>query len=151
MEYHYPVLAKECVEALNISESRDGIYIDATFGGGGHSRLILEELGEHGQLHGFDQDQDAVANALDDSRFTLNQHNFRYVKRFMRLHGIKEVDGIMADLGVSSHQLNEGSRGFSFRFNAALDMRIAACARYVRRSTQRKIPCSSYRASERGA
>lgn len=121
-EYHSPVLAREAIEALSIKS--DGIYIDATFGGGGHSRLILKELGAEGHLHGFDQDADALSNIPDDDRFTLNHHNFRFMKRFMRFHGIGKVDGILADLGVSSHQFDEAERGFSFRFNADLDMRM---------------------------
>lgn len=121
-EYHNPVLAKESIEAMSIKS--DGIYIDATFGGGGHSRLILKELGENGHLHGFDQDEDSLRNIPDDKRFTLNHHNFRFMKRFMRYHGIEQVDGILADLGVSSHQFNEAERGFSFRFDADLDMRM---------------------------
>lgn len=121
-EYHNPVLADESIEALAVKSN--GIYVDATFGGGGHSRLILQALGKEGTLHGFDQDADALANVPDDDRFTLNFHNFRYLKRFMRYHDIEEVDGILADLGVSSHQFDEASRGFSFRFDADLDMRM---------------------------
>jgi 16S rRNA (cytosine1402-N4)-methyltransferase len=122
MSYHQPVLLKECIELLSIQ--RDGIYIDATFGGGGHSRAILEQLGPHGRLIAFDQDEDAWANAIDDQRFTLCQHNFRHMKRFLRLYGVGEVDGVLADLGVSSHQLDTPERGFSFRFEADLDMRM---------------------------
>ena len=121
-EYHNPVLAAESIEALSVKS--DGIYIDATFGGGGHSRLILDRLGKAGRLYGFDQDADALRNVPDDERFTLNPHNFRYLKRFMRYHGVAEADGILADLGVSSHQFNEAERGFSFRFDADLDMRM---------------------------
>ncbi len=101
-----------------------GVYVDATFGGGGHSRLMLEQLGAQGKLFGFDQDQDAWENALDDERFALVQGNFRYLKRFMRLHGVKKLDGILADLGVSSHQFDEAQRGFSYRFQSNLDMRM---------------------------
>jgi 16S rRNA (cytosine1402-N4)-methyltransferase len=122
MEYHNPVLAVESIEALNIQAA--GTYIDATFGGGGHARLILQALGEKGHLFGFDQDEDAQRNALNDPRFTFVPHNFRYLRRFLRLHTVTEVDGILADLGVSSHQLNEAERGFSFRFDTHLDMRM---------------------------
>lgn len=122
MEYHNPVLAAESIEALNIQAA--GTYVDATFGGGGHARLILQALGEKGHLFGFDQDEDAQRNALNDPRFTFVPHNFRYLRRFLRLHGATEVDGILADLGVSSHQLNEAERGFSFRFDTHLDMRM---------------------------
>ncbi len=122
MAYHIPILAKESIEALDIK--KDGVYLDATFGGGGHSRLILNELGEKGRLFAFDQDDDSLRNLIDDERFVFNHHNFRYVKQFLRLHGVKQVDGILADLGVSSHQLDEAERGFSFRFEADLDMRM---------------------------
>ncbi|MEK7254032.1 MAG: 16S rRNA (cytosine(1402)-N(4))-methyltransferase RsmH [Bacteroidota bacterium] len=120
--YHEPVLAKESIESLAIQ--KDGVYVDATFGGGGHSRLILNELGEKGRLYAFDQDDDALANLPDDERLVFNHHNFRYLQRFLRLHGVKQVDGIFADLGVSSHQLDEAERGFSYRFDADLDMRM---------------------------
>lgn len=122
MEYHNPVLATEAIEALNIQAG--GTYVDATFGGGGHARLILEALDENARLIGFDQDEDAQRNALDDPRFTFVPHNFRFLRRFLRLHDAVEVDGILADLGVSSHQLNEAERGFSFRFDTQLDMRM---------------------------
>jgi 16S rRNA (cytosine1402-N4)-methyltransferase len=122
MTYHNPALAKECMEGLDIQP--DGIYVDVTFGGGGHSQLILNELGENGQLQAFDQDEDALQNLIDDDRFTFNHHNFRFMKRFLKLHGVRKVDGILADLGVSSHQLDEATRGFSFRFDAELDMRM---------------------------
>jgi 16S rRNA (cytosine1402-N4)-methyltransferase len=122
MAYHIPILAKESIEALAIK--KDGVYLDATFGGGGHSRLILNELGEKGRLFAFDQDDDSLRNLIEDERFTFNHHNFRYIKQFLRLHGVKQVDGILADLGVSSHQLDEAERGFSFRFEADLDMRM---------------------------
>lgn len=120
--YHRPVLLHECIEGLAIKA--DGIYIDATFGGGGHSRLILEQLGPEGRLLGFDQDVDAARNTLPDERFTLVRANFRHMRRFLRLQGITQVDGILADLGVSSHQFDEGSRGFSYRFDGPLDMRM---------------------------
>ena len=122
MEYHNPVLLKETVEGLNIKE--DGVYVDVTFGGGGHSREILSRLGKKGKLIAFDQDQDALLNTIVDSRFTLINENFRYLKRFLRFHGVKKVDGILADFGVSSHQFDEADRGFSIRFDAKLDMRM---------------------------
>lgn len=123
MEYHNPVLLKETVDGLNINP--DGIYVDVTFGGGGHSREILSRLGPNGKLFGFDQDEDAWENALPDERFVLIQENFRYIKRFLRFHGVKSVDGILADLGVSSHQFDVPERGFSTRFDAGLDMRMS--------------------------
>ncbi|MCH7524091.1 MAG: 16S rRNA (cytosine(1402)-N(4))-methyltransferase RsmH [Bacteroidetes bacterium] len=122
MEYHNPVLLKETVDGLNIIE--DGVYVDVTFGGGGHSKEILNRLGKNGKLIAFDQDQDALLNTIDDSRFTLINENFRYVKRFLRFHGVKKVDGILADFGVSSHQFDVPKRGFSIRFEADLDMRM---------------------------
>ncbi len=124
MAYHLPALASESIEGLNINP--DGIYVDATFGGGGHAALILKELGDKGRLIGFDQDEDAAANAPNDPRFTFVKANFRDLKRFLRLHGASKVHGILADLGVSSHQLDEASRGFSYRFKAELDMRMNA-------------------------
>ncbi|RKS00657.1 16S rRNA (cytosine1402-N4)-methyltransferase [Flavobacterium sp. 102] len=123
MEYHNPVLLKETVDGLNIKP--DGIYVDVTFGGGGHSKEILSRLGPNGRLFGFDQDEDALANTLPDERFTLIHENFRYIKRFLRFHGVKSVDGILADLGVSSHQFDVPERGFSTRFDADLDMRMS--------------------------
>jgi 16S rRNA (cytosine1402-N4)-methyltransferase len=123
MEYHNPVLLKETVDGLNIKP--DGVYVDVTFGGGGHSKEILSRLGPNGRLFGFDQDEDALANALPDERFTLIHENFRYIKRFLRFHGVKSVDGILADLGVSSHQFDVPERGFSTRFDADLDMRMS--------------------------
>ncbi|UKM66220.2 16S rRNA (cytosine(1402)-N(4))-methyltransferase RsmH [Flavobacteriaceae bacterium GSB9] len=122
MEYHNPVLLKETVDGLNIKP--DGVYVDVTFGGGGHSKEILSRLGEDGKLFAFDQDQDALKNTIDDDRFTLIHENFRYVKRFLRFHGVKKVDGILADFGVSSHQFDVAERGFSTRFEADLDMRM---------------------------
>ncbi|MEP1490081.1 MAG: 16S rRNA (cytosine(1402)-N(4))-methyltransferase RsmH [Algibacter sp.] len=122
MEYHNPVLLKETVDGLNIKEN--GVYVDVTFGGGGHSREILSRLGEEGKLFAFDQDQDALKNALDDDRFVLIHENFRHVKRFLRFHGVKAVDGVLADFGVSSHQFDVAERGFSTRFEADLDMRM---------------------------
>lgn len=123
MDYHNPVLLQETVEGLAIRP--DGVYVDVTFGGGGHSREILRRLGPEGKLFAFDQDEDAWANALDDARFTLIPENFRYLKRFLRFHGVRAVDGILADLGVSSHQFDVPERGFSTRFEAKLDMRMS--------------------------
>ena len=122
MEYHNPVLLKETVDGLNIKE--DGVYVDVTFGGGGHSREILSRLGEKGRLYAFDQDQDALLNKIDDSRFLLINENFKHIKRFLRFHGVRTVDGILADFGVSSHQFDVPDRGFSTRFDAQLDMRM---------------------------
>ena len=122
MEYHNPVLLKETVDGLNIKPN--GVYVDVTFGGGGHSREIISRLGEGGRLIAFDQDEDALKNAIDDERFLLINENFRNIKRFLRFHGIKKVDGILADLGVSSHQFDVAERGFSTRFDAELDMRM---------------------------
>lgn len=123
MEYHNPVLLQATVDGLSIKP--DGIYIDVTFGGGGHSKEILKRLGPNGKLFAFDQDEDALANALPDERFTLINENFRFIKRFLRFYGVKSVDGILADLGVSSHQFDVPERGFSTRFDAGLDMRMS--------------------------
>lgn len=123
MEYHNPVLLHPTVDGLNIKP--DGIYVDVTFGGGGHSKEILRRLGPNGKLFAFDQDEDALANTLPDERFTLINENFRFIKRFLRFHGVKSVDGILADLGVSSHQFDVPERGFSTRFDAGLDMRMS--------------------------
>jgi len=123
MEYHNPVLLNETVDGLNIKPN--GVYVDVTFGGGGHSKEILKRLGQDGKLFGFDQDEDAFENALNDERFVLIPENFRYIKRFLRFHGVKSVDGILADLGVSSHQFDVPERGFSTRFDAQLDMRMS--------------------------
>ena len=122
MEYHNPVLLKETVDGLNVKE--DGVYVDVTFGGGGHSKEILKRLGPKGKLYAFDQDLDALSNTIDDVRFTLINENFRYIKRFLRFYGVKQVDGILADFGVSSHQFDVAERGFSTRFEASLDMRM---------------------------
>lgn len=122
MSYHDPVLLKESVDALNIKE--DGVYVDVTFGGGGHSKEILKRLGVKGRLFAFDQDQDAVKNNIDDDRFMLIEENFRYISRFLKFYGIRKVDGVLADLGVSSHQFDEAKRGFSIRFDGELDMRM---------------------------
>jgi len=122
MDYHNPVLLKETVEGLNIHPS--GVYVDVTFGGGGHSREILKHLDENGRLIAFDQDIDALKNAIDDPRFLLINENFRYLKRFLRFHGFPQVDGILGDFGVSSHQFDEAGRGFSIRYEGKLDMRM---------------------------
>jgi 16S rRNA (cytosine1402-N4)-methyltransferase len=120
--YHTSVLLQACINNLNIKPS--GVYVDLTFGGGGHSAHILKELNQNGKLFAFDQDADAHKNVLQDKRFTLIPFNFRYLKNYLRLHGITKVDGILGDLGVSSHQFDEASRGFSIRFDAELDMRM---------------------------
>ncbi len=122
MIYHNPVLLKETVDGLNINP--EGVYVDVTFGGGGHSREILSRLGKKGRLFAFDQDTDALQNTIADERFTLINENFRHVKRFLRFYGVKQVDGILADFGVSSHQFDVAARGFSTRFEADLDMRM---------------------------
>ncbi|MDR1762187.1 MAG: 16S rRNA (cytosine(1402)-N(4))-methyltransferase RsmH [Bacteroidales bacterium] len=121
MNYHEPVLLAESIENLAINPN--GVYIDATFGGGGHSALILKYL-QHGRLFGFDQDEDATQNIPDSKNFTFVHHNFKYIRHFMRYYGVEQVDGILADLGVSSHHFDTPERGFSFRFNAPLDMRM---------------------------
>jgi len=122
MEYHNSVLLSDSIDALAIKE--DGVYVDITFGGGGHSREILSRLGEKGKLVAFDQDPDAKRNKIQDDRFVLIEENFRYISRFLKFYGIKKVDGILADLGVSSHQFDEAERGFSTRFDGELDMRM---------------------------
>ena len=122
MEYHNSVLLRDSIDALAIKE--DGVYVDITFGGGGHSREILSRLGEKGKLVAFDQDPDAKRNKIQDDRFVLIEENFRYISRFLKFYGIKKVDGILADLGVSSHQFDEAERGFSTRFDGELDMRM---------------------------
>lgn len=120
--YHIPVLLQECIDGLSICP--DGVYVDVTFGGGGHSRAILSALGEKGHLYGFDQDSDAINNVPVDSRFTFVHSNFRYLKNWMRYHGVEQLDGLLADLGVSSHHFDEAGRGFSFRQDGPLDMRM---------------------------
>ncbi|ETD18864.1 ribosomal RNA small subunit methyltransferase H [Hoylesella oralis CC98A] len=120
--YHIPVLLKESIDGLNIQS--EGVYVDVTFGGGGHSREILRRLGKNGRLYSFDQDADAEQNIVADSRFTFVRSNFRYLKNWMRYYKIDHIDGLLADLGVSSHHFDDESRGFSFRFNAPLDMRM---------------------------
>lgn len=121
-EYHQPVMLTECIEGLHIIP--DGVYVDVTFGGGGHSRAIMQHLSASGRLLAFDQDADALQNTIDDSRFTLIHENFRHLKAFLRLQGVRSIDGLIADLGVSSHQFDEGSRGFTFRTDGPLDLRM---------------------------
>ncbi len=123
MSYHNPVLLKESVDGLNIRPN--GVYVDVTFGGGGHSREIMKRLGVDGRLLAFDQDEDALQNKIEDDRFQLINENFRYIKQFLKFYGIKKVDGILADFGVSSHQFDQAERGFSTRFDADLDMRMS--------------------------
>jgi 16S rRNA (cytosine1402-N4)-methyltransferase len=122
MKYHKPVLLEESVAGLAIRE--DGVYVDVTFGGGGHSREILKYLGDHGRLIAFDQDEDALGNAPEDGRFELIQANFRFIKQYLKFYGILKVDGILGDFGVSSHQFDQAERGFSTRLDAQLDMRM---------------------------
>ncbi len=125
--YHIPVLAEESILGLNLSPGAD--VVDATFGGGGHSRLILQNLGDEGRLFAFDQDEDAAGNIVDDRRLFFIRHNFRYIQNFLKFYGVKEVDAIFADFGVSSHDFDVPERGFSFRFDGALDMRMNQDAR----------------------
>lgn len=125
--YHVPVLLNECVDGLRINP--DGVYADVTFGGGGHSRVIVSRLSREGHLYSFDQDADAERNALDDDRFTFVRSNFRYLKNWMRYYGVEQLDGLLADLGVSSHHFDDSTRGFSFRFEGKLDMRMNQRAR----------------------
>ena len=120
--YHVPVLLKESVDGLDIKS--DGIYVDVTFGGGGHSREILSRLGKKGHLYSFDQDADAEQNIVNDDRFTFVRSNFRYLSNWMRYYGVEQIDGLLADLGVSSHHFDDETRGFSFRYDAPLDMRM---------------------------
>ena len=120
--YHIPVLLEESIECLRIKP--DGVYVDCTFGGGGHSRAILARLGNKGKLYGFDQDREAYRNTTDDERFTFVRGNFKYISNFLRYYGEDKADGILADLGVSSHHFDEAERGFSYRFDGALDMRM---------------------------
>ena len=122
--YHSPVLLSASVDGLNIKPN--GVYVDVTFGGGGHSKEILSRLGAEGKLFAFDQDEDAIANAVEDERFQLINENFRYINRYLKFYGITEVDGVLGDFGVSSHQFDEPNRGFSTRFDGALDMRMDA-------------------------
>lgn len=120
--YHQPVMLEQCMEALAIRE--EGTYVDVTFGGGGHSRAIMQRLGDGGRLFAFDRDADALSCAIDDERFTLIHENYRYVKNYLRLHGVRKIDGLIADLGISSHQIDDGERGFSTRFDGPLDLRM---------------------------
>ena len=123
-EYHVPVMLQECIEGLAIK--KNGIYVDVTFGGGGHSKEILKHLGDDGKLFAFDQDKEAKLNAqqFEQRSFTFIEANFKYLKRYLKLHGITKVDGILADLGISSHQIDKPERGFSTRSEAELDMRM---------------------------
>ena len=123
MSYHNPVLLHESVDGLAIK--KDGVYVDVTFGGGGHSKEILSRLGENGKLYAFDQDEDALKNTINDPRFILIHENFRFIAQFLKFYGIRKVDGILADFGVSSHQFDVAERGFSTRFDADLDMRMS--------------------------
>jgi 16S rRNA (cytosine1402-N4)-methyltransferase len=127
MDYHSPVLLEQAVGGLDVK--KNGTYVDVTFGGGGHSRGILKNLGPDGKLVAFDQDKDALLNTIEDSRFLLINENFKHMKRFLKFHGISSVDGILADFGVSSHQFDAPERGFSIRFDAPLDMRMNQCAK----------------------
>ena len=120
--YHVPVLLRESIDGLDIKP--DGVYVDVTFGGGGHSKEILQRLGKKGHLYSFDQDEDAEGNIPNDDRFTFVRSNFRYLRNWMRYYGVKHIDGLLADLGVSSHHFDDETRGFSFRFDAPLDMRM---------------------------
>ena len=120
--YHVPVLLRESIDGLDIKP--DGVYVDVTFGGGGHSREILQRLGKKGHLYSFDQDEDAEGNIPNDDRFTFVRSNFRYLRNWMRYYGVEQIDGLLADLGVSSHHFDDETRGFSFRFDAPLDMRM---------------------------
>lgn len=129
--YHTPVMLQETLEALDVKP--DGVYADLTFGGGGHSRAIMERLSAQGHLYGFDQDLDAMARAPQDERFTFVRSNFRYLRNWMRYYGVDGLDGVLADLGVSSHHLDEAERGFSFRMDAPLDMRMNQRARLTAR------------------
>lgn len=138
MEYHNPVLLTETVDGLNVQPN--GVYVDVTFGGGGHSREIMSRLGEDGKLFAFDQDKDANQNTIGDPRFILINENFRYIKRFLRFYGIKEVDGILGDFGVSSHQFDVAERGFSTRFEADLDMRMNQDSKFSAYDVVNKYP-----------
>ena len=140
--YHVPVLLKESVDGLAIRP--DGIYVDVTFGGGGHSKEILQRLGKNGHLYSFDQDADAERNIPGDERFTFVRSNFRYLRNWMRYYGVEQIDGLLADLGVSSHHLDDETRGFSVRFDAALDMRMnpkggTTAAEIVNKADEQKL------------
>lgn len=145
--YHIPALLDECMEGLAIKPG--GTYVDVTLGGGGHSRAILSRLGEKGRLFGFDQDLDALGNAIDDKRFTFVHSNFAYLKNFMRYYGVPQVDGILADLGVSFHHFDAAERGFSFREDAPLDMRMnrnstLTAAEYLTTASEQEIADALY-------
>lgn len=140
--YHVPVLLNESIDGLNIKS--DGIYVDVTFGGGGHSREILRRLGPNGRLFGFDQDGDAERNIPNDNRFTFVRSNFRYLKNWMRYYEVEKIDGLLADLGVSSHHFDDETRGFSFRWDSPLDMRMnkragATAADFINKAEEEKI------------
>ena len=140
--YHVPVLLNESIDGLNIKS--DGIYVDVTFGGGGHSREILRRLGPKGRLYGFDQDSDAEGNIPDDERFTVVRSNFRYLKNWMRYYEVEKIDGLLADLGVSSHHFDDETRGFSFRWDSPLDMRMnkragVTAADFINKAEEEKI------------
>ena len=140
--YHVPVLLNESIDGLNIKS--DGIYVDVTFGGGGHSREILRRLGPNGRLYGFDQDSDAEGNIPDDERFTFVRSNFRYLKNWMRYYEVEKIDGLLADLGVSSHHFDDETRGFSFRWDSPLDMRMnkragVTAADFINKAEEEKI------------
>ncbi len=140
--YHVPVLLNESIDGLNIKS--DGIYVDVTFGGGGHSREILRRLGPKGRLYGFDQDSDAEGNIPDDERFTFVRSNFRYLKNWMRYYEVEKIDGLLADLGVSSHHFDDETRGFSFRWDSPLDMRMnkragVTAADFINKAEEEKI------------
>lgn len=140
--YHVPVMLEECLDGLNIKE--EGVYADLTYGGGGHSKAILDRLGSGGKLLAFDQDDDALANQPDDSRLVFCNHNFQYFKNFLKYLDIDGVDGVLADLGVSSHQIDDGSRGFSLRTNDKLDMRMnqganQSAATFINQASEREI------------
>ena len=122
MTYHQPVLLHQSIDGLNIH--KDGVYVDVTFGGGGHSRAILNRLEGKAHLYGFDQDADAEQNIVDSPQFTFVRSNFRFLKNFLKYHGVEQIDGLLADLGVSSHHFDDSDRGFSFRFEGKLDMRM---------------------------
>lgn len=141
-QYHKPVMLDECIDGLNIRP--DGVYVDVTFGGGGHSRAILERLGDEGRLYAFDRDSDALANSIDDPRFCLIHENFKHLKSFLRLHGVRRIDGLLADLGISSHQIDAAERGFSTRFDGPLDLRMdrregATAADFVNNADEKEL------------
>ena len=145
--YHIPALLPQCIEALDIKPG--GVYVDATFGGGGHSRAIVEYLDNQGHLYSFDQDEDAVERAFDDPRFTIVYSNFRYLSNFMRYYNVEGVDGVLADLGVSFHHFDEADRGFSFRWSGPLDMRMNRkatmdAAQFINTASEEKIADTLY-------